>query len=182
MPSFFQSHFVMKNSILLFFLIVCSLCCFAKEKEELNAFSLHDAFIHDSVISPTDSVDNFVWAKANIESLILHKDTGPFEKGDSLYLHKTFFVVSYRVVSAPEDKILGQSNFSYQNYSSVVWLISEDLCDTFKISSFQFGFPPSINSICERVTLPFWFASLYSNLPKPQIFWQSNIYGLKYFN
>lgn len=159
-----------------------SLCSFSKERYELNESVLKDAFFKKNLTLPTDSVDNLVWANAKIESLMLHQDTGPFEKGDSLYLHKTFYVVGYRIVSPPEDKILGQSHFTYRDYTSVTWLISEDLCDAFKVSYFQFGFPPSINTTCERVKIPDWFASLYSTLPKPQFFWHSNIYGLKYFD
>ncbi|MDY5387391.1 MAG: hypothetical protein SPG50_02050 [Muribaculaceae bacterium] len=159
-------------------------CCisFSGEPKCDNAQVIKNVLIKNNVISPTDSIDNLVWAKANIESVILHKDYGPFEMGDSIFLHKQFYVISYRVVSDAKSQSLGGKQYSYHDSNTFTWLIPCKGGEVFQINIFQFGFPPSFNSSLVSSKRPEWFPALKKKLFEPKTFWKSNTFGLNYFD
>ena len=166
--------------------LICILlsCCisFSGEPKCDNTQVIKNVLIKNNVISPTDSIDNLVWAKANIESVILHKDYGPFEMGDSIFLHKQFHVISYRVVADAKSQSLGQKQYSYHNSNTITWLIPYNGGEVFRINTFQFGFPPSFNSSLVSSERPIWFQALKAELYEPKTFWRSDTFGLKFFD
>ena len=172
----------MRVFILLYILLSCCFYSFSNEPNCDNSQYIRKVLISNNIISPTDSVDNLVWAKANIESVILHKDYGPFERDDSIFLHKQFHVISYRVVSDAKSQSLGQKQCSYHNSNTIIWLIPYYGSEVFSINTFQFGFPPSFNSSIVSSERPKWFPALKAELYEPKTFWRSDSFGLKFFD
>lgn len=172
----------MHRLFFIFLALSLSLIAFGSTAGYPDYSPIEKVLLDNGVVAQTDSVDSYIWSRAKVESIVLNRDSGPFEKGDSICLHKTFYVLGYRIVSNLRTHLLGNQAFTYRNYNTVVWLISDDFKNVFKIFEVQFGFPPSFNSSVSKDILPDWFVHLKSELSEPQKNWRSNILGLNFFD